>query len=69
MPSAWNDLITGLTLLSREQNDDVSPLRCVHDTLFVAANPDGFTVEEITLLDSLGFYAEDNGFYSFRFGG
>ena len=70
LPDAWRDLIAGLTLLARGQSNDISPLHCEHDTLWVMASAEAFTPEEITRLDGLGFFVdEEGGFQSFRFGG
>ncbi len=74
MPKAWADLIHGLTMLARHQNNDISPFNCTHDQLTVMADPAKFTAEEIAYLDELGFHAGKPGseneetFYSFRFG-
>jgi hypothetical protein len=69
MPSAWADLIEGLTLLAQHHTDPISPLHCSHDTLHVLADDKAFTDEELAHLERLGFLADkDGGFYSFRFG-
>lgn len=74
MPQAWADLLEGLTLLAKHQNNDISPFNCSHDQLTVMADPAMFTTEEIAHLDDLGFHAGKPGseneetFYSFRFG-
>jgi hypothetical protein len=69
MPPAWADLIEGLTLLAKHQNNDLSPFNCQHDELTVMADPAAFTGEEIARLEELGFNAGTEGtFCSFRFG-
>lgn len=65
---AWGDLIKGLTLLRRSQPDTISPLHCEHDELWVMADPEDFTAEEIAQLDRWGFFVDDEGFKSYRFG-
>jgi hypothetical protein len=69
MPTAWSDLIEGLTLLAQHPTDPISPLRCSHDTLHVLADEKAFTDSELARLDVLGFDVDsEGGFYSFRFG-
>lgn len=69
LPAAWRDLISGLVLLARGRSNEISPLHCEHDTLWVMADSEQFTPEEIARLDGLGFFVdEDGGFQSFRFG-
>lgn len=71
MPEPWADLIRGLTLLAKHQNNDISPLHCEHDTLCVMADPSAFTAEELVELEELGFHPDseyDLCFTSFRFG-
>lgn len=68
-PSAWRDLVEGLTLLSRGQNNAISPLNCTHDQLTVCADPSNFTRHELARLDKLGFHEDGDGsFFSTRFG-
>lgn len=54
-PQAWKDLIEGLTLLSRGQNNEISPTNCSHDQMTVCADPHKFTRDELAKLSSLGF--------------
>jgi hypothetical protein len=69
MHKAWADLIEGLTLLSKGEVNDISPLHCEHDTLTVCSDPESFTEEEIAHLSELGFDADEEGcFTSYRFG-
>lgn len=70
MSTAWADLIEGLTLLAKHQNNDISPFHCEHDTLTVMAEPSHFSADELVRLDALGFFPSDDGetFTSFRFG-
>lgn len=58
LPEAWEDLIVGLTLLSRGRANDVSPLHCEHDELTIMADPHKFTKAERIRLDKLGFFVE-----------
>lgn len=69
-PKAWTELIEGLTLLAKGQNNDISPLHCEHDELTVMADPADFTGEETARLNELGFIPnhDDATFTSFRFG-
>jgi hypothetical protein len=70
VPPAWADLLEGLALLATNQNNDISPFHCEHDTLTVMADPSAFTPEELARLDELGFHADppNDTFHSFRFG-
>lgn len=69
LPKAWADLIEGLTLLAKGQNNEISPLSCEHNELSVMADPAAFTAEELSRLEDLGFHASAvETFYSFRFG-
>ena len=68
IPSAWEDLIKGLTTLAQHPDDDISPLHCEHDTLWICADPAAFTSEELADLKELGFIPDDGGFVSYRFG-
>ncbi len=70
LPPAWSDLLKGLTLLAKHQNNLISPFHCTHDQLTVMADPTAFTDDEIERLDTLGFSADagQECFYSFRFG-
>lgn len=69
LPEAWADLIKAVTLLARGQTDDISPFHCEHDELWVQADPEKFTPEEIAQLDEWGFFPDsDGGFKSFRYG-
>lgn len=66
------DLLEALAIFASKYPDLYSPFHCEHDTLTVMCDPAQFTEEEITKLESLGFFipqdlAEDC-FQSFRFG-
>lgn len=67
---AWADLINGLGILQTGRTSNVSPTWCDHDKLWVMADPDKFTTDQIEQLDRMGFVADhaEGGFYSFRFG-
>lgn len=68
-PRYWADLIEALTIMASHPANDVSPTHCDHDTLFVMADPNDFTPDEILRLDELGFLPTDQGtFKSFRYG-
>lgn len=70
MPQAWADLIEGLTMLAKAQDNDISPTWCEHDTMHVCADASQFTQRQLDRLEAMGFHEdnEDGGFYSFRFG-
>lgn len=71
MPAAWRDLIQALGLLAKHQNNNVSPFHCEHDTLYVSADPEKFTPDELAQLDAWGFFPDDEfgeGFRSYRYG-
>lgn len=65
---AWTDLIEGLEMLYQHKNDDVRPLHCEHDELWVMSDPTKYTPEELARLDELGFFVAEDGFKSHRFG-
>jgi hypothetical protein len=71
-PTAWDDLFEALTLLRRSKPAVLSPFNCGHDTLWVDADVDDFSADELARLDQLGFFPETEygvgGFQSFRFG-
>jgi hypothetical protein len=69
LPEAWRDLFSALALLSREQNDPLSPFICSRDELLVCSDPGRYSDEEIAQLDGWGFSIETgNGFVSERYG-
>lgn len=64
------DLIEALTILSK-YTVSKHPTHCEHDVLYVIVDPNIVSVEDITKLEGLGFYVDDeNGdcFKSFRYG-
>lgn len=61
------DLIEALTIMLKH-GDVYHPTHCEHDTLHVYPNSMEFTEEELARLEELGFYSQDGGFYSFRYG-
>lgn len=65
---AWTDLIEALELMYQHKHDDVSPLHCEHDELWVMSSASEFTPEEIAKLEELGFFVHEGGFKSSRFG-
>jgi hypothetical protein len=44
------------------------PTWCEHDTLHVVVNPEMVSAEDLERLETLGFQADDDDFYSFEFG-
>jgi hypothetical protein len=62
-----NDLIEALQIMLKH-GDVTHPTNCEHDKLHVYPNSMDFTDEELERLDELGFYPDDHGFYSYRFG-
>lgn len=69
MMSEWDDLFEGLTMLRRgTPNESHPPFHCEHDTLWVNSDPEAFTPEELAELDELGFFPDEYGFTSGRFG-
>lgn len=64
----WDNLIKALTLL-RKGASGPYPTHCEHDELWVLADEEKFSVEEIAQLDEWGFFVDDEGgFRSYRFG-
>jgi hypothetical protein len=69
IPKAWAELIEALTLLAKGADNEAYPTWCEHDFLHVCAEPSKFTAEEISRLDDLGFWVDDEGgFCSSKFG-
>ena len=69
MSQAWQDLIEAIELLSQHPTSSVSPFHCEHDELWVMADPEEFTAEELERLDHLGFFTDgEGGFKSYRYG-
>jgi len=66
------DLIKALQILLKYANKDYNPTHCEHDQLYVGCDIEleKVTKEDITELDKLGFFWDDesDGFISFRFG-
>lgn len=64
-----DDLIKALTIF-RKYGNPWSPTNCTHDTLWVDADAEKVSAEDLAELDRLGFNVdeENGGFYSFRFG-
>jgi hypothetical protein len=65
-----NDLIKALQILSKYlQEDEHNPTHCEHDELYVTCiNPVYVSAEDTYELEKLGFYADEYGFKSSRFG-
>lgn len=66
----WADLIEALELM-RTHAIGPFPTHCEHDQLWVMANPEDFSAEEIAKLEELGFIPDSDGgdgFTSFLFG-
>lgn len=65
---AWVDLIKAIEILSWHKTGPF-PLHCEHDELFVMSDPSKYSPEELSQLEDLGFFVnDDGGFSSFRFG-
>lgn len=72
-----NDLIEALQIMMKH-GDVKRPIHCEHDTLYIFPNSTlyifpnsmNFTDQEISRLEDLGFYTDDEneGFYSFKYG-
>ena len=66
----WADLIEALEIM-RKHASGPFPTHCEHDQIWVQADPENFTPEEIAKLDELGFIPCDEtgeSFTSFIFG-
>jgi hypothetical protein len=61
------DLIEALTIFLK-YGDPYAPTHCEHDKLHVCIDPSGVSADDVARLKQLSFHAEDDGFYSFRFG-
>lgn len=70
MPLAWSELIQALRLLAKGSVNDINPLHCEHDELFVLGDPKSFTETDIAQLKEWGFDLDDANecFFSFRYG-
>jgi hypothetical protein len=65
---AWADLPRAIEMLSWHRTSSF-PFHCEHDELFVMSDSDAYAPEELTELDELGFFVnDDGGFSSFRYG-
>lgn len=61
-------LIKALQILLKYGNP-THPTHCEHDVLYICGiEPDDVSAEDKVALDELGFFFEDGGFRSFRFG-
>lgn len=61
------DLIKALTIMMKH-GDVTYPCYCEHDTLYIYPNTMDFTEEEFATLENLGFYRDEEGFHSFKYG-
>ena len=62
-----DDLIAALTIL-RKYGNPTHPTNCSHDELFVCIGAVLVSPADKEELSRLGFFVEDDGFKSFRFG-
>ncbi len=64
-----NDLIKAFQIFAKYTDDD-HPTMCEHDIMYVNVEADIVTNEDVTLLEQLYFYVDEdnNNFYSTRFG-
>lgn len=62
-----DDLIEALTILRKYANP-ASPTNCAHDELFVCVDPHLVSAEDLQRLDQLGFFTDEYGFKSYKFG-
>ena len=46
----------------------VNPTNCAHDELYVDIDPNIVSKEDTEKLDELGFFSNEDGFMSFKFG-
>lgn len=60
-------LIKSLQIL-RKYGNPMFPTHCEHDVLYVDINPDLVSKEDKEELQALGFFPEDGGFKSYKFG-
>jgi hypothetical protein len=62
------DLIRALQILLKYGNPDY-PTWCEHDALHICdITHEDVSEEDVVALDALGFFPEDDGFISFKFG-
>jgi len=62
------DLIEALRIFLKYANP-YSPTHCEHDELWIAGvDPGEVSSADVARLDELGFFVDDGGFKSFRFG-
>ena len=65
-----DDLIKALQIFRKYGNPEY-PTHCEHDVLYICIDPSKMDIEDIGILEKLGFSIDDEtdaGFYSFRFG-
>jgi len=65
------DLIEALQIFQKYIGPDTYPTHCQHDVLYVNADVDKVSDEDMARLDELGFFPEseyNEGFMSFRYG-
>ena len=62
-----SDLIKALYIFLKYK-DSRFPTHCSHDELWVDVNPLDVTTDDIINLDKLGFFPNEEGFSSYRFG-
>lgn len=62
-----DELIKALQLF-RKYGNPRRPTHCEHDVLHVCIDPESVSDEDKAALEQLGFFPDDDGFKSFRFG-
>lgn len=60
-------LIEALTIFKKYDEGEY-PTNCSHDELTINIDPVNVSEEDIDRLDDLGFYADEDRFYSYRYG-
>ena len=61
------DLYVALGIFLKYGNPN-NPTSCGHDALYVDIDPSIVSKEDTILLDKLGFFSNEDGFLSFKFG-
>ena len=61
------DLYTAIGIFLKYGNP-TNPTNCAHDELYVDIDPALVSKEDTEKLDKLGFFSNEDGFMSFKFG-
>ena len=62
------DLIKALKIFVKYAPDEKYPTWCENDILHVCVDPYTVSEEDKATLEVLGFYADDEDFYSYKYG-